>query len=159
MADVQVQYCKKNWLICTGKFCKNPQMEVDMGNIPFPISNPQNPHMGKYISIKEILPLTVFNIYMHGIFKNPLICYIRSHCCFLFHINGMIFKIGVKLLLVFSHSRNPPTNGKCILRVWISVKPTSGWITWMELHSINVKYKTMMGFNITHQWVFKNPSM
>ena len=42
------------------------------------------------------------NLYM--IAKNPLMCYAKSHCCFLFHIDGMIFKMGIKLLLVFSHS-------------------------------------------------------
>ena len=41
-------------------------------------------------------------------------CYIKSHCCFLFHINGMIFKMGIKLLLVFPNSCNQHINVKDI---------------------------------------------
>ena len=56
-----------------------------MENIPFPIQT----HKTHTNLINGILPLMVFNIYMHGIFKNtymiaknPLMCYIKSHCCF-----------------------------------------------------------------------------
>ena len=52
------------WVSYTGKFCKNPYMEVDMGNIPFPIQTHKT-HTWESCTnlINGILPLMVFNSY------------------------------------------------------------------------------------------------
>ena len=42
--------------------------------------------------------LKSINVLLNAIFVFP------------FHINGMAFKMGIKLFLVFSHSFNPPTD-------------------------------------------------
>ena len=90
-----------------------------MGNIPFLIQTYKTHTWESCTNLTNgILPLMVFNIQMHGIFKNPymiaknpLMCYVKSHYCFVLHINGIIFKMGIKLFSVFSHLCNPPTNG------------------------------------------------
>ena len=59
-------------------------------------------------------------------------CYIKSHCCFLFHTNEMIFKLGIKLLLVFSHSCNPHINVKYISHAIVNTSKTHYWVDYMN---------------------------